>query len=174
MPPEALVTALQPWADVYAESLWLPLALLSAHLLSLVAAAGVALAVDRRVLRVGAPRASVTSPPPSALLDELADAHPLVLRALTVTLLSGAAMATADLGTYASSTVFWSKMGLVVLLLANGHRMRRAERQLGAVSPAAATPAEAEPALGSLRAAAWRSVLLWSGIIVLGVVVSNQ
>lgn len=164
MPPEAVVSALQPWADVYAESRWLPLVLLTAHVLSLVAAAGVALAVDRRVLRVATASVDRAAPSSAALLDELTDAHPLVMRALAITLVSGAAMATADLGTYASSAVFWSKMGLVALLLVNGQLMRRAERQLAADSTVPP----------SLRSAALRSVLLWGGIIVLGVVVSNQ
>ena len=161
---EALVTALQPWADLYAESRWLPLVVLTAHVLSLVVAAGVALAVDRRVLRGTPASRDQVAPPTAALLDELTDAHPVVLRALAITLLSGVAMATADIGTYASSAVFWSKMGLVALLLGNGQLMRRAERQL-------ATDATG---IASLRAAALRSLLLWGGIIVLGIVVSNQ
>ncbi len=164
MPPEALLTALQPWADLYAQSQWLPLVLLSTHVLSLVTAAGVALAVDRRVIRDMSPSPETATPPTAALLDELTDAHPLVVRALALTLLSGAAMASADVGTYATSAVFWSKMGLVVLLLVNGQLMRRSERQLAAGSANTM----------SLRSAALRSVLLWGGIIVLGVVVSNQ
>jgi hypothetical protein len=164
MPPDAVVATLQPWADVYAESRWLPLVLLTAHVLSLVVAAGVALAVDRRVLRATPTSVDSSTPTTVALLDELSDAHPLVMRALAITLVSGAAMATADVGTYASSAVFWSKMGLVALLLLNGQLMRRAERQLAAESSN----------ISALRASALRSGLLWGGIIVLGVVVSNQ
>lgn len=164
MPPEALLTALQPWADLYAQSGWLPLVFLTTHVLSLVVAAGVALAVDRRVLRATTASVDVAAPSTAALLDELTDAHPLVMRALAITLLSGIAMATADLGTYATSRVFWSKMGLVALLLVNGQLMRRAERQLAAESMR----------MAALRSSALRSVLLWGGIIVLGVVVSNQ
>jgi hypothetical protein len=173
MPPEAVVNALQPWADVYAESRWLPLVLLTVHVLSLVAAAGVALAADRRVLRLssgtsegaaeGAAKGSADETA-SALLDALADTHPPVMRSLAVTLLSGAAMATADVGTYAGSTVFWSKMGLVVLLIVNGQLLFRAERRLAAE----------RAGIAPLRSAAMRSVLLWGGIIVLGVAVSNQ
>jgi len=161
MPPEAVVNALQPWADVYAESRWLPLALLTTHVLSLVAAAGVALAADRRVLRL---TSGARDEPILQLLDALSDTHPPVMRSLAVTLLSGAAMAAADVGTYASSAVFWTKMGLVALLIVNGQLLFRAERRLAAeqtnVSP--------------LRSAAVRSVLLWGSIIVLGVAVSNQ
>ncbi len=164
MPPDALLTALQPWADHYAQSQWLPLALLTTHVLSLVAGAGVALAVDRRVLRVTTASVDVAAPSTAALLDELTDAHPVVMGALAIVLLSGMAMATADLGTYATSRVFWSKMGLVALLLVNGQLMRRAERQLAAESMR----------MAALRSSALRSVLLWGGIIVLGVVMSNQ
>lgn len=169
MPPEALLTALQPWADLYAQSGWLPLVFLTTHVLSLVVAAGVALAVDRRVLRVTTASVDDAAPSTAALLDELTDAHPLVMRALAITLLSGIAMATADLGTYATSRVFWSKMGLVALLLVNGQLMRHAERQLAERQLAAESMR-----MAALRSSALRSVLLWGGIIVLGVVVSNQ
>lgn len=174
MPPEALLTALQPWADLYAQSGWLPLVFLTTHVLSLVVAAGVALAVDRRVLRATTASVDVAAPSTAALLDELTDAHPLVMRALAITLLSGIAMATADLGTYATSRVFWSKMGLVALLLVNGQLMRRAERQLAERQLAERPLAAESMRMAALRSSALRSVLLWGGIIVLGVVVSNQ
>ncbi len=53
-----------------------------------------------------------------------------MLVGLVLTLASGVLMLAADLETFAGSVVFWVKMGLALLLFANGYAVTRAETAL--------------------------------------------
>jgi uncharacterized membrane protein len=161
---DLLATALQPWADLFAESTWLSTALITLHVVAMFLAGGVAVGADRQLLitRSGEQASS-------ALLPMLSATHGWVIAALAVTNLSGIALATADIATYAVSWAFWAKMGTLLLLLANGVRMRRIEA-------AAERDGEAEGALSpmpALRRSAQLSFAGWVVIVVLGVVISN-
>ena len=46
--------------------------------------------------------------------------HRIVISAFVVIVVTGLLMALADVETYSVSTLFWTKMGLVALLMANG------------------------------------------------------
>ena len=56
--------------------------------------------------------------------------HALVLAGLIVLAVSGVLLLAADFDTYWHSRIFWLKMGLIGLLVANGALLLRAERRL--------------------------------------------
>ena len=170
---ETLTTLTQPWADFYAASAWLPTATIAVHVLALFVGGGIALGADRRVLQ-SAPGHS------EAYLAAAADLHAthrVVILALVVTILSGVALFTSDVGTFWGSRVFWAKMVTLVVLILNGARMRSTESRLvtnarNTMEMAVAGPEVTGP-YQTLRAHAWVSVLSWCAIVVLGVVVAN-
>lgn len=159
---ESITTLLQPWADFHAEHTGLATAIVAAHLLGLFVGGGIAIGADRRVLlaQPGSNEAYV------AAGADLAATHGVVLVALTVTVLSGLALAAADAGTFGTSPVFWSKMIVFGLLLVNGMQMRRTERRI---------MGDGEPALpwNRLRRSARLSIGGWLLLVVLGVVLAN-
>lgn len=96
------------------------------HIGGLLLAGGLAIAADRSTMR--ALRLPVSERALSML--ELAAVHRWVLTGLTVIVVSGLALLTADIETFFGSWIFWTKMGLVILLLTNGFMMTRIERML--------------------------------------------
>jgi len=57
--------------------------------------------------------------------------HRVVISAFVVIVVTGLLMALADVETYSVSTLFWTKMGLVALLMANGGFLTMAGRRAG-------------------------------------------
>ncbi|MCE2902246.1 MAG: hypothetical protein ACK6DP_12675 [Gemmatimonas sp.] len=175
---DTLTTLLQPWADYYAASGVLPTATIAMHLLAILGGGGIAIGTDRQVLRT-------TIADPQALLataDQLRGAHGVVIGSLAVIVVSGLALAAADLGTFSTQPVFWVKMAAFAGLLANGSVMRRTEsRVLAMVQPVTDTP-ERPPAVtpamttawNTLRRGAWGSLAGWFVIMLLGVLVANS
>jgi hypothetical protein len=164
---DTITTLTQPWADYYAESAWLPTALIALHVLALFVGGGIALGADRRVLQT-------TPGHRDAYLATAADlkaTHGIVIGALVLTNLSGLALFTSDVGTFWGSRVFWAKMATLVVLILNGVRMRSTEAQL--LANAGSAGAELAGPYATLRTHAWVSVLGWCLIVVLGVVVAN-
>jgi hypothetical protein len=104
------------------------------HLVGIMVGGGVAVTADRASLRL-----SPATPDWSAELTRLAGVHRWVLTGLGLIFATGSLMALADLDGVMTSVVFWVKMGLVGLLLANGYLRMRSEtalRQGGGVSNA--------------------------------------
>ncbi len=171
---EALAAWLEPWAAFYGDHTALSTAILAGHLLALFVGGGVAVAADRTVLRA----APVSAGDHRALADALHATHALVVALLGVTMATGVLMAAADVGTYAASPVYWTKMGGVALLLSNGALLRRAEAAVRGAAPVPALADDADVARlagawGAVRAAARRSLVLWCTLVLLGVLLSN-
>jgi hypothetical protein len=97
-------------------------------------------------------------------LSELATVHRWVLVGLGITLLSGLLMMFADLDTYLGSWVFWTKMGLIVVLLANGGLRWRAERGVRDGRAAAWV---------GLRRTTIASLVLWFGVLLAGTMLTT-
>jgi uncharacterized membrane protein len=93
--------------------------------------------------------------------------HRVVLGGLVVSILSGLALLASDLETFWGSWIFWLKMALVVLLLANGGIMTRIERALRA------NPGNPDDDWRRLRNVAIASVTLWLTITLAGVALTN-
>ncbi len=161
--PDALVHALKPWSDFYSHSKMAATVVTFCHVAGLLLAGGLAIAADRgslRALRLAAGERS-------HYMRELGSVHRWVLTGLTVVVLSGIALLTADIETFFGSWIFWTKMALVALLLLNGLRMTRAE-------DAIRRDASAEsPHWQSLHRAAVTSLGLWFVIAAFGVALAN-
>jgi hypothetical protein len=78
---------------------------------------------------------------------------------------SGAAMLLADLDTFWSARVFWIKMCLIVLLLANGLLLRQAE-QLARTLP--------HRAWRQLKATSVVSLVLWFATLLAGTILGSS
>jgi uncharacterized membrane protein len=150
---------LAAWASIYSNSAIVRTVLGFAHVGGLVVSAGVALMIDRAILR--AVRDGSTAR--GSHLADLEASHPFVIGGLVVVLASGVLLFAADVDTFLHSTIFWIKMGLVVLLLANGWTLRRLGRHAirGVVRPA------------SLARAAVFSMTLWALTTLAGAALPN-
>ena len=162
---DAIAAQLEGWSTLFADQPAIAVGVLTAHVLSIFVAGGLALGADRAVLR--STHASLSS---LSTLDDLASAHRLVIAALTFAILTGLLLLASDLNAFARSRVFWAKMTLLLLVLANGARMRWTERRLALSGHGPQTAARAR----GLRQAATTSALLWPAVVVLGVVLGNS
>jgi uncharacterized membrane protein len=161
--PDALARLADPWSKFYSHSTTTETIVTFLHIVPIVVGGGIAIALDRSSLRL-------RHDDPGARqrhLAELGSVHPIVIGALALSLVSGLAMLAADLDTFLGSWVFWVKMALVVVLLANGALMTRLERALSA--PGGGTPDQWR----RLRGNAITSLTLWLVITLAGVILTN-
>jgi hypothetical protein len=150
--PETVGNALAWWSSAYADHRAIPATLLFLHVGGLMFAGGTAVATDRVVLQ-----AARFDDGRRAALAALAASHRTVVPALAVVIGSGALLAASDVATFLGSPVFWTKMALIMLLLANGYGLRKAEHR-------ASTPQGwRRLAVGSAA-----SLTLWLLIVLLG------
>jgi hypothetical protein len=158
--PAPLASLVAQWASLYSGHAALRTVVVFAHVGALVGAGGCAIAADRATLlasrRHEAERRSQ--------VESLAGTHQVVIAGLALMLASGLMMFAADVETFLYSRVFWIKMGLIVLLLANGAALTAAERR--------ATGGD-EGAWGRLRLTAMTSLALWLSITFAGVALTN-
>jgi hypothetical protein len=153
--PSFLVPAVDSWAALYGDHRAVSVTVRFLHLAAIVVGGGTALAADRRTLRsIGSGELR------EAAIAELGAAHRVVVPALALVVATGALMALSDRATFFASTAYWTKMGLVVLLLANGGLLLAGERAYVAGRPTGA---------GLLRAASGLSLLLWLAVLFAGV-----
>lgn len=156
---ETLVALAEPWATLYGESTALSVGLTFAHLGAMMVGGGLAIAADRSVLRAGRP---ATHDARVGVADAVGDVHRIVTVALGISAISGGLQLAADLEALAVSKVMWVKIGLLVLLAANGLVMLRNEQ-------AVRREAGGAKAFGALRVRAITSVVLWLAITLTGV-----
>lgn len=123
--PQLLLDLATPWAALYSASQPVSVAVTFVHFTGLVLAGGSAVAIDRDTLRTSAydPLAR------TRIQLTIRGIHRWVLTGLALTLCSGLLLLASDLETYWGAPVFWVKMGLVALLLANGALLRGAEQR---------------------------------------------
>ena len=162
--PASLVHLVVPWSHLYSDSKLLPTVVVFAHIAALVFAGGLAVTLDRATLRAfrGTPEFR------SRQLGDIAAAHRLVLTGLALSFISGVFLFTADLETFYGSWIFWTKMGLIVLLLANGYRITRVELRIRETPKAADADAWKQ-----LRTTAVISIALWFTIAFAGVALAE-
>ena len=110
------------WAHVYSDDKAVSAAVTYVHLTGILLGGGVAVAADRGALRLARGGADDASPAGDPLV------HRWVVVGLGLIVASGLLMMLADLHTYVTSTVFWVKMGLTLLLVGNGYVRLQAER----------------------------------------------
>ena len=159
----ALARLAEPWAHLYADSKTIATIVTFGHVASLLMAGGLAVATDRATLRA----LRLAAEERGRHLEELAGIHRLVIGGLALSVITGVLLFASDVETFIGSWIFWLKMALICVLLANGYVMTRAE---GALRDDAA---EAAPAWGRLRRSALVSVGLWYAITLAGVALVN-
>lgn len=158
--PQSLVELARPWAALYGDSSPVSVTVTYLHFGGLLLAGGSAVAVDRDTLR-----ADRADPEARARgLHAIRDVHGWVLAGLALTFSSGILLFGSDVETYWGAAVFWIKMALVALLLANGAWLRSTERR--------ATP-EDGVRWGRLRLAAGISLALWCSIVLFSILVTT-
>jgi len=158
----SLAQLFAPWQAVFSDSKLVDIGVTAVHLLAVLVGGGLAVSADRATLRAlrGDPLER------SRVVEDLAETHRPVLIALAVLFLSGLALATADIKTFAHSPVFLVKMSLVTLLLINGTFLVRTEQSL--------RHNPTESCWRRLRTVSWISLTLWMGIVVAGVTLVND
>jgi hypothetical protein len=154
--PAFVASAVESWAAFYDHHQLVSVGVRYLHLAGLVVGGGTALAADRQVL------VAVRSGPSarSAVVAALDASHRVVVPALAVVVATGLLMTASDAETFLGSRLYWSKMGLVGLLLLNGIGLLAAER-----------------AVAGERSRGWRwlgltsaaSLFLWLAILFAGV-----
>jgi hypothetical protein len=137
---------------------------ITVHIISMLFAAGLAIAADRTTLRALRAGADVRR----AHLEELAAVHRPVLIFLTLLFASGVLLFASDVETFATSPLFWGKMALIALLLVNGMVLQRTETGLRGVGTE-----DSAPLWRRLRTSSYASLTLWSATAVIGVVLAN-
>ena len=158
-----LAALAEPWAAVYGRVPVLQTATIFAHFGGFLLGGGFAVAADAATVR--AARRAV--PKRRRQLAYIHGIHRAVLAGLAVTFASGLLMFAADVESLAASPVFWTKMLVVVLLLANGAVMART------VSALRAGAADGGPGWRRLRRAAVRSFVLWFAAVLAGTLLVN-
>jgi hypothetical protein len=158
--PAALVSLLEPWAHLYSDSKLIPTVVVFTHIAALVFAGGLAVTLDRATLRAARGSAELRW----RQLDELRAAHRLVLTGLALSFATGVLLFTADVETYFSSWILWTKLTMIALLLGNGYAMTRLESRVGSTPNAAD-----DMGWRRLRLTAALSMVLWFAIAFAGV-----
>ena len=153
--PVFITSAAEAWSSAYSAHASLRVGVTFGHLAGLVAGGGLAVAADRDTLRL----VRRSEADRAAHLEELHSIHRVVIAGLALTFATGLLMVAADLEAMAGSAIFWTKMVLVCLLVANGRYMQRMERAARS-APAAAWP--------RLHRAATVSLILWFLIVFAG------
>ena len=161
--PESIVHFLKPWNHFYSHSKMAETIVQSLHIGGVLMAGGLAIAADRGTLRALRTPVSDRAFP----MRELAAVHQWVLTGLTIVVVSGLGMLAADIETFFGSWIYWTKMGLFLVLLVNGLVIVRTEAELRA------DPHEQSPHWARLRLRAVSSIALWFAITTLGVSLVN-
>lgn len=159
-PPEGLVRLVEPWSQWYGDSTVVPMLVVFGHIAALVFAGGLAVTLDRATLRAARGPAEFRW----RQLEELRAAHRHVLVGLGLSVVTGVLLFAADLETYFGSWIYWTKMGLIAVLLLNGYMMTRAESRISSTPNAAD-----EAGWRQLRTTAIVSLVLWFTIAFAGV-----
>ena len=111
-----------------------------------------------------------------AHLGAIARVHPIVTRALWASLASGGVLFAIHVERYVTSGIFWTKMALLVALLATGFAMRVTERdarEAEADADADDSRARLESIWQRLRGTATASTALWTLVALAGVLLES-
>jgi hypothetical protein len=144
------------WAHLYADSKALSAGIMFLHLAGVLGAGGIAIAADRASLLLPAEAGERLAHE----IGRLKAVHNWVIAGLSLTIATGVLQVFSDLHTYLTAWLFWTKMGLIALLLLNGWVRLGAERAIetGAVAPY----------LTRFRRTSMVSLALWFAVLLAG------
>jgi hypothetical protein len=163
----------EPWRRIFAHSPLLSTVILFGHLGGLLAAGGLTVAADRATLRLD-PLDDVDRRRHLADLEQL---RIPVWTAFAIALVCGTLLFLADVEAFATSPIFWTKMGLVVLLIANAALTTKMDVTLRRDGDA-----DAPRAGSALHARRWRrrrasaiaSAVLWFALVLVGTALASH
>jgi hypothetical protein len=155
-----LTTFIQTWSSIYSDHATMRTAVEFVHIGGLVAGGGCAITADLATIGKSRDRAAVRA----TQVHLLERTHAIVVSGIAALTASGVLLLAADLDTYLHSTVFWLKMGLFALLLANGALMLAGERRVKRGDPRAWT---------RLHYTAISSLVLWTLTMLAGAALPN-
>ena len=158
---DTLTQWFQPWQDFYGDSVVTETAVTAMHLLAMLFGGGLAIAADRATLKAGGSDPATRA----SMLETLHASHRPVIACLGILVVTGVAMAAADVATFAVSLAFAIKLILVALLAVNGTVLYATEGALRRQDSASGWR--------RLRMTAWMSLILWSATLVAGVALVN-
>lgn len=163
----------EPWRRLFAHSPLLSTVILFGHLGGLLAAGGLTVAADRATLRLD-PRNDVDR---RRHLAELEHMRATVWTAFVIAIACGALLFLADVEAFAASPIFWTKMALVMLLVANAlltGRMDAALRRDGDTGASPPAPELHARRWRRRRAGALASAVLWFGLVLAGTALASH
>jgi hypothetical protein len=144
------------WAHLYADSKALSAGIMFLHLAGILGAGGIAIAADRVSLLLPAEAGEHLA----SEIERLKAVHYWVMAGLALTVATGVLQLFSDLHTYLTAWIFWTKMGLIALLLVNGWVRLTAERGIEAGVVA--------PYLTRFRRTSVVSLVLWFAVLLAG------
>lgn len=159
--PDFLMQATQGWARTYGGSHVVSNGVAFVHFAGLLLAGGSAVAADRATLVAARQDANARA----AYLRQLASVHGVVIAGLGMMFISGALMFFADVETFWGLAVFWRKMVLIALLLANGFLMKQAG-DLARTLPARAWT--------QLKVTSVVSLVLWFAVVLASTILAGS
>ena len=162
----------EPWRRLYSQSPLLSTLILFGHLGGLLAAGGLTVAAERATLRLD-PHCHADR---RRHLADLAQLRTPVWIAFAVALVTGALIFFADVEAFAASRIFWTKMLLVALLLANTIVTARLDTRLRRESDAGDSSSRqaSERRWRHRRAGAIASGALWFGLVLVGAALASH
>ena len=169
VPDLATVDALaEPWQRLYAHSTIVATLVLFGHLAGLVVAGALTFSTEAGALRLdpadGGERLRY--------LRAASPARVAIALALAVAMVSGLLLFLADLEAFAVSPVFWTKMLLVALLLANAFIASRLDARLLREDDTALQ--RHDGLWRRRRASAWAAAVLWFALVLAGSALANH
>lgn len=144
------------WAHLYADSKALSAGIMFLHLAGILGAGGIAIAADRVSLQLPAHAGEHLA----REIERLKAVHTWVIAGLALTVATGVLQLFSDLHTYLTAWLFWTKMGLIALLLVNGWVRLQAERGIEAGG--------VMPYLTRFRLTSVVSLVLWFAVLLAG------
>lgn len=160
---ETLVELARPWAKFYSKSQVAQGIVLFSHIAGMLGGGGLAIATDRAIWKAR----TAASDARRALLSDVDCTHRPVITGLALVVISGMLMAAADIETFSQSPIYWSKMCLFVLLLANGYWLLTIERGIRRA------PGTLDAAWAKLARSSRISFFLWFAVVLGGVLLKN-
>ena len=162
---DLLARLAQPWSTLYNDQTWLQTTITFVHLAAIFLGGGFAIATDRETF-VAVRTARLSGQ--IRHLGHLRTIHKPVEFGLILALVSGFLLFAADIAHFATSAVFWVKMGFLSLLLTNGYLLKRTEAALNRGQPD-------DPLLWTrLRNISAASMGLWLAVILAGTFLTNS
>ncbi len=123
---ELIRGSLETWASFFANHPAVRTTIGFAHVGGLLAGGGCSIFADRTIIKTSFLELADRTPS----LQGLKGIHRIVVAGLMAIITSGLLLFASDPDTYLHSRLFWTKMGLTVLLILNGALLIRAERSV--------------------------------------------